>query len=296
MNSYLYFFSPFIFIFSFIFNLSSCTTSSSSKINSLKDHPSYPFIVRSVSFGSSDLNDTDSKECSSIIVSSNTLLTAAHCVFLPSLGKRYQTVRVKFSNQVFESEKISWHPLFEKKFPYFYSSETGEIEEKEIDSNSNDYYRYDIAVVVFDEKPFRSIQYPKVFPPPLSSNTHLNLLEVASSNELDLKDSDWNKTNIEKVAISNPRFCPKGTIEIRIPNNLSGHNYISSSIERGYGTSVLIHGNQSIAGILAGPGEYSGSSTDEITCFSSFSLKENTNFLKSTFKKFKSTATDFFSF
>lgn len=254
----------------------------------------YPMVLQYELYSPTFFNGEDYEKsgCSSVVVSSNTLLTASHCIYEGKWTPEgessekafyYQKASVKVDGKTYVSSKIKWHPLYVR-----YASNLSEEDEKK----GYDYYhRFDIAVIVFDDNPFLNIK-PAVLVKSLpSENTSVRLVGFGPNTWDKLEDDQWDWFKGEKsmgvTRVSKNKYCPEGSLEIRTPFDEKKQDLILPSSAPGdSGGPVFIEGSFKLVGIVSGPaGDSENGDTDDVTCYAFPMLQENVKFLKEAQKE-----------
>ncbi len=242
----------------------------------------YPLVVKieHLSYTKPTPEDNQKSHCSAVIVSSNTLLTASHCIVDDVYNDKetgtkvyyYQEVQVEINGKIYNTSKVKFNPLYVK---YLY------------DLTDRDYYhRFDIAVVVFDMEPFKGIE-PGVLERKLPApNTPIRLVGFGPYDWNELESSGKKATGVNRVTKNT--LCPEGSLEIRTEvDKESERTLLPVSFHGDSGSPVFIEGSLKIIGITSGPADGpEGTEYDEsIACYAFPMLKENIEFLKSAKKE-----------
>ena len=240
----------------------------------------YPSVVKIVhlSYTKSTAEDKEEESwCSAVIVSSNTLLTASHCIVDEVYDDKetgttkpyyFQEVQVEINGKIYNTSKVKFNPLYVK---YLH------------DLSDRDYYhRFDIAVVVFDFDPFKGIEpgvLEKKLPDP---ETPVRLVGFGPYDWNDLESSGKKATGVNRVTKNT--LCPEGSLEIRTEvDKETERTLLPVSFHGDSGSPVFIEGSLKIVGITSGPadGPEGTEYDDAIGCYAFPMLKENIEFLKS---------------
>ncbi len=273
-----------------ILSLSSCksTPSSSSKVIGGDITTDYPYVIKIIAkdYSVEDFQVPDDEDpiCGSAAVSPTTLITASHCITDPSaeynktqkpiLIRYYKKIEIQVNGKKYTTNKLKWNPKYEKV-----------ILENQNNSMYDDLKRpFDIAVIVFDDAPFKDIPLASISTDYPASGTPVRLIGYGPNSwEKELNKSTPLTTGTNFT--SQTSFCHKGTVEVRSKIDENLPNYLDRpTLQVGdSGGPLLIEGTSKVIGIASGHAD-SEKSGYASACYASPALKENVEFLKSSVK------------
>ncbi len=278
-----------ISIFYLFFSCLSCksTPSSSPKVLGGDITTDYPYVIKIVAkdYSVEDFQVPDDEDpiCGSVAVSPTTLITASHCITDPSAEydesqkpisiRYYKKIEIQVNGKKYTTNKLKWHPRYEKVV---------------IENQNNSMYHlkrpFDIAVIVFDDAPFKDIPLASISTRYPASGTPVRLIGYGPNSwEKELNKSTPLTTGTNFT--SQTSFCHKGTVEVRSKIDENLPNYIDRpTLQVGdSGGPLLIEGTSKVIGVASGHADSEESGYVSV-CYASPALKENVEFLKSTIK------------